>query len=47
MPQGTLDGALEHGTNLARLYVPEPLPAELAALLVPGAVENDRVQVGI
>ncbi len=27
--------------------MPEPLPAELAALLIPGALENDRVQVGI
>jgi hypothetical protein len=47
VPQGALDGALEHGTDLARLHVPEPLPAELAALLIPGAIENDRVQVGI
>jgi len=27
--------------------MPEPSPAELAALLVPGAVENDRVQMGV
>jgi hypothetical protein len=35
------------GADLARLQVAEPLPEELAALLVPGAVEGDQVQVRI
>jgi hypothetical protein len=41
------DGALEHGADLIRLQVPEPLPAQLAVLLVPGAIESDQVQVRV
>ena len=47
VPLDAPDGALEHGADLARLQVPEPLPAELAALLVPGAIESDQVQVRV
>ena len=41
------DGALEHGADLARLQVPEPLPAQLGAPLVPGAIESHQVQVRV
>ena len=41
------DGAKEHGADLARLQVPQPLPAQLAALLVPGSIESDHVQVRV
>ena len=47
VPLHAPDGALEHGADLARLQVPEPLPAQLVALLVPGAIESDQVQVGV
>ncbi len=47
VPLDPPEGALEHGADLARLQVGESLPAELAALLVPGAVESDQVQVRI
>jgi hypothetical protein len=40
-PLDAPDGALEHGADLARLQVPQPLPAKPAALLVPGAIESD------
>jgi hypothetical protein len=45
VPLDPPDGALENGADLARLQVREPLPAKLAALLVPGAIESDHVQV--
>ena len=44
VPLDAPEGALEHGADLACLEVTEPLPAQLAALLVPGAVERDKVQ---
>ena len=47
VPLDAPDGAKENGADLARLQVPEPLPAQLAALLVPGAIESDHVQVRI
>ncbi len=47
VPLDAPDGALEHGPDLARLQVGEPLPAQLAALLVPGAIESDQVQVRV
>jgi len=47
VPLDAPDGALDHGADLARLQVPEPLPAQLAALLVPGAIERDQVQVRV
>jgi hypothetical protein len=47
VPLDAPDGALEHGADLARLQVGEPLPAQLAALLVQGAIESDQVQVRV
>ena len=47
VPLDAPDGAEEHGADLARLQVPQPLPAKLAALLVPGAIESDQVQVRV
>jgi hypothetical protein len=47
VPLDAPDGAKEHGADLARLQVGEPLPAQLAALLLPGAIESDHVQVRV
>jgi hypothetical protein len=47
VPLDAPDGALENGPDLGRLQVAEPLPEELAALLVPGAVEGDQVQLRV
>ena len=38
---------LSNRADLARLQVPQPLPAKLAALLVPGAIESDHVRVRV
>jgi hypothetical protein len=35
VPLDAPDGAVEYGVDLARLQVPEPLPAQLAARLDP------------
>ena len=47
VPLDAPDGTKENGADLARLQVPQPLPAQLAALLVPGAIESDQVQVRV
>jgi hypothetical protein len=47
MPLDAPDGALGHDADFARPQLPEPLPVELAALLVPGAIESDQVQVRV
>jgi hypothetical protein len=45
VPFDAPDQALEHLAHIAGLEVPEPLPGEFAALLVPGAIESDQVQL--
>jgi hypothetical protein len=40
-------GAQQDFADLARLQVTEPLPDQTIVLLVPGAVEEDGVQVGV
>jgi hypothetical protein len=47
VPLDAPDGAKEHGADLARLRVREPSRAQLAALLVPGAIEGNNVQVRV
>jgi hypothetical protein len=41
------DQALEHLPHLAGPEVPEPLPDELAAVLVPGPVQDGEVEVRV
>ena len=43
VPLDAPDQALEHLPHLARPQVGEPLPGELAAVLVPGPVQERRV----
>ena len=47
VPLDAPEGALEHIAHLAALQMPEPLPAKLGALLVPGAIEDDHVQMRV
>ena len=47
VPLHAPDHALEHLPHLAGPEVGEPLPDEFAALLAPGAIEDDHVQVRI
>jgi hypothetical protein len=42
----TLDRAIEHVANFARPEMPEPPEEEFPLLLVPGAVQEDGVEVG-
>ena len=43
VPPDTLDGPLKHGADLGGLHMPEPFPAEFAALAIPSAIENGRL----
>ena len=47
VPLDAADQALEHFPHLAGPHVPEPLPGELAAVLVPGPVQDDEVEVRV
>jgi hypothetical protein len=47
VPLDAPDGTLEHIAHLAGPQMPEPLPAKLGALLVPGAIEQDHVQMRV
>jgi len=47
VPLDAPDHSLENIAHLAGLQMPETLPDKLGALLVPGAIENDCVQMWV
>jgi hypothetical protein len=47
MSLDTPHGSLQNVPHLPGLQVPKPLPQKLATLLVPRAIHDDGVQVGV